>query len=225
MLVSIDCCWAAVALMVQLRIGLALAGGLSSLRYGMSTDALMPTFMGAGLGMFAPDIILRMLISGRQKRIFLATPDALDLLVVCVEAGLGLDAAMRRVSEELQETAADLCQELEACNQQLQIGRPRREALHDLGQRCGVDDIRQLMSILIQAEKFGTPVGQALRVQSETMRRKRSQMAEEKAAQSAVKILFPLVLFIFPGIFVVLVGPAAISMMRNMLNTGGGAAW
>ena len=201
--------------------GIIISGGGGAYKYGLNSDILLPMVVGAGVGMFLPNIVLSFQISGRQKRIFLSTPDALDLLVVCVEAGLGLDAAMRRVSDELEETSPDLCMEMKSCNQQLQIGRPRREALHDLGQRCGVDDLRQLTAILIQAEKFGTPIGQALRVQSETMRRKRSQMAEEKAAQSAVKILFPLVLFIFPGIFVVLVGPAAISMIRQLLSTSG----
>jgi tight adherence protein C len=99
------------------------------------------------------------------------------------------------------------------------MGRPRREVLHELGVRTGVDDVKALSTILIQADRFGSSVAQALRVQSESMRTKRSQLAEEKAAQTAVKMIFPLVLFIFPGIFVVLVGPAAILMIRNLLNT------
>ncbi|MCA9113318.1 MAG: type II secretion system F family protein, partial [Planctomycetaceae bacterium] len=102
---------------------------------------------------------------------------------------------------------------------QLQMGRPRREVLHDLGIRSGVDDMKSLAAILIQADRFGSSIAQALRVQSESMRVKRSQMAEEKAQQTAVKMIFPLVLFIFPGIFVVLVGPAAIMMIRNLLTT------
>jgi tight adherence protein C len=102
---------------------------------------------------------------------------------------------------------------------QLQMGRPRREVLHDLGVRTGVEDVKALAAILIQADRFGSSIAQALRVQSESMRTKRSQLAEEKAAQTAVKMIFPLVLFIFPGIFVVLVGPAAIMMIRNLLNS------
>ena len=135
-----------------------------------------------------------------------------------MEAGLGLDAAMRRVAEELADSAPDVCQELNLANLQLQMGRPRREVLHDLGVRTGVDDMKALVAILIQADKFGSSIAQALRVQSDSMRIKRSQMAEEKAAQTAVKMIFPLVLFIFPGIFVVLVGPAAIMMIRNLLT-------
>ena len=154
----------------------------------------------------------------RQEAIFLSMPDALDLLVVCVEAGLGLDAAMRRVNEELAESAPELCQELSVCNMQMQMGRPRREVLHDLGIRTGVDDVKTLVAIMIQAEKFGSSIATALRVQSDSMRTKRRQMAEEQAQKTAVKIIFPLVLFIFPGIFVVLVGPAAIMMIRQMLT-------
>ena len=161
------------------------------------------------------------MIYSRKDKIFLQLPDCLDLLVVCVEAGLGLDAGMRRVSEELNDTAPELCKEMQLCNFQLQMGRPRREVLHDLGIRSGVDDLRSLAAILIQAERFGSSIAQALRVQSDTMRVKRSQLAEEKAAKTAVKMIFPLVLFIFPGIFVVLVGPAAISMINNLLKING----
>jgi tight adherence protein C len=153
-----------------------------------------------------------------MERIFLSLPDALDLLVVCVESGLGLDAGMRRVSEELADTAPDLCNEFSLCNFQLQVGRKRREVLHDLGVRSGVDDLKAMAAILIQADRFGSSVAQALRVQSDTMRIKRSQLAEERAQKTAVKLIFPLVLFIFPGIFVVLVGPAAIMMINNLLT-------
>jgi tight adherence protein C len=163
-------------------------------------------------------MVMLILRKARQEKIFLSLPDALDLLVVCVEAGLGLDAGMRRVSEELQDTAPELCSELALCNFQLQMGRPRREVLHDLGVRSGVDDLKALSAILIQADRFGSSIAQALRVQSDTMRVKRSQLAEERAQKTAVKLIFPLVLFIFPGIFVVLVGPAAISMINNLLN-------
>ena len=168
-----------------------------------------------------PVIALRVIVSMRQEAIFLSMPDALDLLVVCVEAGLGLDAAMRRVNEELTDTAVELCQEITACNMQLQMGRARRDVLHDLGVRTGVDDVKTLVAILIQAEKFGSSIANALRVQSDSMRIKRRQMAEEQAQKTGVKIIFPLVLFIFPGIFVVLVGPAAIMVVRQMLNDGG----
>ena len=145
-------------------------------------------------------------------------PDALDLLVVCVESGLGLDAAMRKVCDEMGDHAKVIAEELSLANFQLQMGRPRREVLHDLGVRTGVDDVRALAAILIQADRFGSSIAQALRVQSDSMRTRRKQIAEEKAAKTAVQLLFPLILFIFPGIFVVLVGPAAINIMETMLK-------
>ena len=138
------------------------------------------------------------------------------MMVVCVEAGLGLDQAMRKVSDEMKNAYPVLAAEFALTNFHLQMGRTRAEALHDLGVRTGVADLRSLAAVLIQADKFGSSIAQALRVQSESMRIRRRQMAEEKAAKTAVKLLFPLVLFIFPGIFVVLVGPAAITMVRQM---------
>ncbi len=167
-------------------------------------------------GMYLPNIVLWFLRSQRQQAIFLTLPDALDLLVVCVESGLGLDAAMRKVTDEMKDHAKILCEEFSLANFQLQMGRPRREVLHDLGVRTGVDDVRSLAAILIQADRFGSSIAQALRVQSDSMRVRRRQIAEEKAAKTAVQLIFPLVLFIFPGIFVVLVGPAAIMIVENL---------
>lgn len=169
-----------------------------------------------GFGLYLPNIILWYLRSQRQQAIFLTLPDALDLLVVCVESGLGLDAAMRRVTDEMKGHAKVLCEEFSLANFQLQMGRPRREVLHDLGVRTGVDDVRSLAAILIQADRFGSSIAQALRVQSDSMRVRRRQIAEEKAAKTAVQLIFPLVLFILPGIFVVLVGPAAIAIQENL---------
>ena len=203
---------------ICLIVGLVLGGGFGAVKYGLTQSSLMSLFIGGGIGFYFPGIILRIQASGRKERIFLSLPDALDLLVVCVEAGLGLDAGMQRVSEELRESAPDVCDEFHLCNVQLQMGKPRREVLHDMGIRTGVDDMRALVAILIQADRFGASIAQALRVQSDSMRVKRSQMAEEKAQQTAVKMIFPLVLFIFPGIFVVLVGPAAIMLMNGLLN-------
>jgi tight adherence protein C len=174
-------------------------------------------FLAAGL--YLPKMVLSYLRSKRQEAIFLTLPDALDLLVVCVESGLGLDAGMRRVTEEMKGHAKVLCEELALANFQLQMGRPRREVLHDLGVRTGVDDVRSLAAILIQADRFGSSIAQALRVQSDSMRTRRRQLAEEKAAKTAVQLIFPLVLFIFPGIFIVLVGPAAIQIYENLKPT------
>jgi len=206
--------------MISMGIFAVLGGAIGLLLQGASTNALMTLVGVAGIGFYLPVIVLQVLISYRKEAIFLSMPDALDLLVVCVEAGLGLDAAMRRVNEELSDTAVELCEEMTTCNMQLQMGRPRREVLHDFGIRTGVDDVKTLVAILIQAERFGASIATALRVQSDSMRIKRRQMAEEQAQKTGVKIIFPLVLFIFPGIFVVLVGPAAIMVVRQMLQDG-----
>jgi tight adherence protein C len=171
-----------------------------------------------GVGFYLPSVILWYIRRKRQEEIFLTLPDALDLLVVCVESGLGLDAAMRRVCDELGSHAKVITEEFSLANFQLQMGRPRREVLHDLGVRTGVDDVRSLAAILIQADRFGSSIAQALRVQSDAMRTRRKQIAEEKAAKTAVQLLFPLILFIFPGIFVVLVGPAAINIMETLFK-------
>lgn len=202
-------------------LGLIL-GVLFGTIYGITAVASKNSWMASvvvgGLGFYLPEALLTLMKMSRQQKIFLQLPDALDLLVVCVEAGLGLDAGMRRVSEELNETAPEVCNELATANMQLQMGKPRREVLHDLGIRTGVDDMRALAAILIQADRFGSSIARALRVQSDSMRTKRRQMAEEKAQGAAVKMIFPLVLFIFPGIFVILVGPAAIQLMDNLLQ-------
>jgi len=187
-------------------------------KYGVTLSALKWMVGFVGFGFYLPNIILWWVRRKRQEAIFLTLPDALDLLVVCVESGLGLDAAMRRVCEEMKKHAKIICEELSLSNFQLQMGRPRREVLHDLGVRTGVDDVRSLAAILIQADRFGSSIAQALRVQSDSMRTRRKQLAEEKAAKTAVQLIFPLVLFIFPGIFVVLVGPAAISIMQTMFK-------
>lgn len=186
--------------------------------HGLSQPFIVRFGIMVGLGMYLPVIILWWLRSKRQEEIFLTLPDALDLLVVCVESGLGLDAAMRKVCDEMGTHAKVMSEELSLANFQLQMGRPRREVLHDLGVRTGVDDVRALAAILIQADRFGSSIAQALRVQSDSMRTRRKQLAEEKAAKTAVQLLFPLILFIFPGIFVVLVGPAAINIIETLLK-------
>ncbi|WP_153557561.1 type II secretion system F family protein [Roseimaritima sediminicola] len=199
-------------------IGLFLGGVVGLFTSGLTLGLLTKTLVGGGIGYFLVEFLLSFLISRRKNAIFLGLPDALDLMVVCVEAGLGLDQAMRKVAEELDKSYPQIAEEFVVANAQLQYGRPRSEVLQALGYRSGVDDLKALASILIQADKFGSSIGQALRVQSDSMRTKRRQMAEEKAAKTAVKLIFPLVLFIFPGIFVVLVGPAGITMYRNLLS-------
>ena len=186
--------------------------------FGLSSVGILAITFCVGMGAFFPGLALGQLRSQRQKEIFLTLPDALDLLVVCVESGLGLDAGLRKVTDEMKGHAKVMCEELALANLQLQMGRPRREVLHDLGVRTGVDDVKSLAAILIQADRFGSSIAQALRVQSDSMRTRRRQIAEEKAAATAVKLIFPLVLFIFPAIFVVLVGPAAILIQKNLLS-------
>ncbi len=171
-----------------------------------------------GLGFYLPDFMVGQQKKKRAESIFLGLPDALDLMVVCVEAGLGLDAAMRRVTGELAQSSPVLCEELAIANFQLQMGRARKDVLRDLGIRTGVEDVRALAAVIIQAERFGTSIGSALRVQSDAMRLRRRQLAEERAAKTAVKIMIPLILFIFPGVFVVLVGPAGIQMYEMIVK-------
>lgn len=202
-----------------LLVGLGIGSLFGLFSWGLTYDCMLALIIGGGCSFYLPEIGLWFIRSKRMENIFLSLPDALDLLVVCVEAGLGLDAGMRRVSEELEDSCPDLCSEFALANMQLQMGHPRRDVLHELGIRTGVDDMKALAAILIQADKFGSSIAKALRVQSDSMRVKRMQMAEERAQQTAVKMIFPLVLFIFPGIFVVLVGPAAIMMINQLLAT------
>lgn len=204
--------------------GLIFGCGGAITAYGLTQKALVVSVLVAGGCFYLSDIVLALIRKKRQEAIFLGLPDALDLLVVCVEAGLGLDQALRKVSDELQKACPIISEEFGLANMQVQMGRNRADVLHELGIRTGVADMRSLAAILVQADKLGSSVAQALRVQSDSMRTRRRQLAEEKAAKTAVKLIFPLVLFIFPGIFVILVGPAAITMVRDMfpmMNSGG----
>lgn len=168
---------------------------------------------GLALGYLLPGMILARLAKRRAHRIRLSLADALDLLVVSVEAGLGLDQALTRVGTELAFAYPELADELKLINLELRAGKPRAEALRNLADRTGVDDLSSLVTMLIQTDKFGTSVAQSLRVYSETLRTKRRQRAEEAAAKTGVKMVFPLVLCIFPSIWVVTIGPAAIKFV------------
>ena len=169
------------------------------------------------MGLFLPDIWLRIRIARRRERIFKGFPDALDLLVVCVEAGMGIDAAINRVAEETRITNKTLSDELRFLNLELRAGKMRRDALKDLAMRTDLKDVESLATLLIQTDKFGTNVAQALRVYSDMFRTKRYQRAEEIAAKMPVKLVIPLVFFIFPSLFVVLLGPAAIRIYHMLL--------
>jgi tight adherence protein C len=168
---------------------------------------------GLGLGYILPGMALARMAKRRAHRIRLSLADALDLLVVSVEAGLGLDAALTRVGTELAFAYPELSDELRLINLELRAGKPRAEALRNLADRTGVDDLSSLVTMLIQTDKFGTSVAQSLRVYSETLRTKRRQRAEEAAAKTGVKMVFPLVICIFPAIWVVTIGPAAIKFV------------
>jgi tight adherence protein C len=201
-----------------LLMGLLLALLIVVPAYGLTQKGMIYGFLIAGVSFYLPGIFVWWRVKGRQDQIFCGLPDALDLMVVCVEAGLGLDAAMRKVAEEMARSFPIISEEFSICNFQLQMGRPRREVLHDLGLRTGVDDMKSLAAILIQADRFGSSVANALRVQSDAMRTKRKQLAEERAAKTAVQLIIPLILFIFPAIFIVLVGPAGIQIVDNYMS-------
>jgi tight adherence protein C len=168
---------------------------------------------GLAIGYLLPGMALARMAKRRAHRIRLALADALDLLVVSVEAGLGLDQALTRVGAELAFAYPDLSDELKLVNLELRAGKARPDALRNLADRTGVDDLQSLVTMLIQTDKFGTSVAQALRVYSETLRTKRRQRAEEAAAKTGVKMVFPLVFCIFPAIWVVTIGPAAIKFV------------
>jgi len=183
---------------------------------GLSLSAtLAAALYFAFFGFYLPDIWLRIRTARRRKKIFNGLPDALDLLVVCVEAGMGLDAAITRVGEEIRFTDRELSDELRLLNLELRAGKTRLEALRNLARRVNLEDMNSLVTLLVQTEKFGTSIAQALRVYSDTFRTKRYQAAEELAAKLPVKLLFPLIFFIFPAIFVVILGPAVIQIIQT----------
>ena len=168
--------------------------------------------VAAGIGYLAPDFWLSNRVSARQSQLRLGLPEALDLIVICVEAGLSMDKATMRTSEELRISQPAIADELKLVSLEQRAGRPRAEAWKHVGERTDVDTIRSLASILIQADKFGTSIVKTLRAHSETLRTRRRQDAEEQAAKTTVKLVFPLVLFIFPSLFVVTLGPSMIIM-------------
>ncbi len=174
-----------------------------------NAGAVMFVFLAlVAVGFYLPNLWLSLKVAARKERLSLGLPDALDLLVVCVEAGMGLDAAIKRVGDEMKLSNKEIAEEFSLLNLELRAGKSRRDALKNLAFRTGLDDINALATLLVQTQKFGTNVGQALRVHADSMRLKRSQRAEELAAKLPIKLLFPTVCFIFPSLFVVLMGPA-----------------
>lgn len=168
---------------------------------------------GAGVGWIVPGFIVSMKASARQKEIQKSLPDGLDLLVICVEAGLGLNQALIRVAREIRHVSGVLSTELSLTNLQIRAGTPREEALRDLAARTGVQDVRTLVTTMIQTERFGTSIAHSLRVQADTLRLKRKQRAQEAAAKTAIKMVFPLAICIFPALFVVILGPAVMQII------------
>jgi tight adherence protein C len=169
-------------------------------------------------GVLLPEMWILWRVSVRQQHLRRALPDALDLLVICVEAGLGLDQAMMRVSQELKVVHRELSEELQLVNLEMRVGKSRIEALRELARRTGLDDIKALVAMLAQTERFGTSISQSLRVHSDDLRTRRRQRAEEASAKTSVKMVPPLVLFIFPALMVVILGPAILIIIRQFIN-------
>jgi len=186
---------------------------------GFDSPVLMVSV--TAFGFFLPRFVLKRLIRNRQLRIKLGLPDALDLTVICVEAGLALDQALMRVGEDLRHAHRELSDEFHMVNLEMRAGKPRAEALRNLVERTGVDDIKALVGTLIQTDRFGTSVAQALRVHSDSLRTERRQRAEEQAAKTTIKMVIPLVLFVLPSIIFVTLGPAVIQLVRTLMPANG----
>jgi tight adherence protein C len=193
-------------------IGISLVGAL-----GIGLNS--PWFLVGipGLGFLLPRFILKRMIKARQHRIRIGLADALDLTVICVEAGLSLDQAMARVGDDLNHAHPDLSDEYHLVNLEMRAGKPRPEALRNLAERTGVDDLKALVGVLIQTDRFGTSVAQALRVHSDSLRTERRQRAEEQAAKTTIKIVPALVVFVLPSMFFVTLGPAVIQLIHTLL--------
>jgi tight adherence protein C len=202
------------------RVLLAFVGLITVI--AISGAKSMPLLISvAAFGFFLPRFALKRLIKKRQNQITLGLPDALDLTVICVEAGLALDQALMRVGEDLRHAHPELSDEFHMVNLEMRAGKPRAEALRNLNARTGVDDIRALVATLVQTDRFGTSVAQALRVHSDSLRTERRQRAEEQAAKTTIKMVVPLVLFVLPSIIFVTLGPAIIQLVRTLAPEAG----
>ncbi|MEJ2539170.1 MAG: type II secretion system F family protein [Gemmatimonadota bacterium] len=217
--------WGPEALRIFLGLRVVLAAGMVflCLVVGAAFDARLMAmlFMGAWLGIMGwlvPGWYVSIRRKRRRHEIQTVLPDALDLLVACVEAGMGLNQALVRVSEEIRNVSQALAAEFTMVNLEIRAGTPRGQALRNMAERSGSDDMEALVSSMIQTERFGTSIGRALRVQADTLRLKRRQAAEEQAAKTTIKLLFPLVLFVFPALFVVVLGPGVIQVVSALLE-------
>jgi len=202
------------------RVLLALVALAGVILTGSASSPMLLVGIPA-LGFFIPRFFLKRMIRERQTRIRVGLPDALDLSVICVEAGLALDQAVMRVGEDLRHAHQELSDEFHLVNLEMRAGKPRAEALRNLAERTGVDDIKALVGTLIQTDRFGTSVAQALRVHSDSLRTERRQRAEEQAAKTTIKMIPPLVVFVLPSIMIVSLGPAIIALVRILLPPGG----
>ena len=205
------------------KIGLALGLPILALPFLLPRSSSTVFLMGAlyflvMIGYSMPSLILKQLVARRKTLIRESLPDALDLMVVCVEAGQGLNAAIKRVGDELRFTKSILAEELLQVNLEVSAGQEREQALRNLGERTGVEEVISLCNILIQSDRFGTGIANTLKIQSDAVRTTRRQKLEELAAKTPVKLVFPLLLFIFPAIMVVILGPAAIRISETLLK-------
>lgn len=187
------------------------------------SEILVLTLAGAGLGFYLPYMVVRYRQSKRKMEITLALPDALDLLVICVEAGQGLNAAILKVAKESAFQGNALSHELTMVNNEMRAGMTRTQALRNLALRTGVDDVRSLVAVMIQSDRFGTSIAQALRIHAQSLRTRRRQRAEESARKAPVKLVFPLVFCIFPELLVVILAPGMLELFRALskMNSGG----
>jgi tight adherence protein C len=208
--------WDADRLLAVKALGLILLGGLGAL-YGLHNPALgvVTAVLGGGAGFFLPDLLLYNAAIKRQAKIQTALPDAMDMLTICVEAGLGFDAALSRVARN---TAGPVAAEFSRVLQEIQIGKSRTEALRSMSDRTTVAELRAFVSAMVQAGELGIPIAEVMRVQSREMRMRRRQRAEEKAQQVPVKILFPLVGCLFPALFTLVIGPGVLSIMHSLFS-------
>ena len=193
-----------------------IVAGVCALTARPLQNALIYIILAFVMGFFLPRYFLRRAVRNRQRELRWGLADALDLMVVSVEAGLGLNAAMMKVASELRDVHHDIAIEFELANLEIRVGRERDEALRNLAERTGVDDLRSLVAMLIQTDKFGTSIAKGLRVFSDSLRTKRRQRAEQEAQKAAVKLLFPLACFLFPTLFIAILGPAAINLMDTL---------
>lgn len=196
--------------------GGALLGGLT-LRLGMENMNLLLPLILAGVGWMIPSFVLGKLVTRRQEKLRLSLPDALDLLVICVEAGMGLDQAIQKVSQELSIAHKEICEELSMVVLEARAGKRRIDALHNLADRTGQEDIRKLVQVLAQSDRFGTSMSDALHAHSDFMRVKRRQDAEERAGKVGVKLIFPIFFFILPAILAISAGPAMIRVFKVLV--------